>query len=61
MNARCRKCRRYVDGLTDSAVRHPIFDDLCVQCGNKEQRSGVGHTRADQQLREHLVYPEVRR
>jgi hypothetical protein len=59
MNARCGTCRRYLDGLTAGAERHPIYDRLCVGCGNAEQRAEGGHARRDQRLREGLLYPEA--
>jgi hypothetical protein len=56
---RCQECRRYLDGLTDGAERHPLYDRLCVACGNEAQREEGGHSRHDQQLRERLLYPEA--
>lgn len=29
----CAECQRYLDDLTDDAVRHPIYTNLCVACG----------------------------
>jgi len=59
MRTRCQQCRQYLDGLTDGAERHPIYDGLCVGCGNAEQRAGGGHGQSDQRLREGLLYPEA--
>lgn len=33
--ASCDDCGRAIDGLTDDAVRHPIFATLCVRCGDQ--------------------------
>jgi hypothetical protein len=61
MKSRCDECRRYLDGLTEGAERHPIYSSLCVACGRSAQREEGGHGYRDQRLREGLLYPEVSR